>query len=164
MSGSLLRKLLGKAARPGDPQLVAGSLSDGERVAIGPMKISCQGGDIAIAIRQGAEVKIGLADDGDLVVTNLAGRPDEGVVVSRIVGNLHGCSFVADVRADRAPYYEVKHAPRPDIPLCRFGPGGGFVHDWTPGEEDAETRGRGDAESKDDQAARLREAVAHGKA
>ena len=165
MPTSLLKRLLNKAAKdpdPNSPQTICGSLAPGERVDIGSLRAVNDGGDLVVKqLTPDGLLNWACSPDSELCISTLGDRPDEGVLFSRFGGA--AWAFVAKVRPERCV---VLHPVMFDVPLCRFGPGGDFVHDWQE-EETARPRAENaeDAEISfitipDDQAAALREAMA----
>ena len=153
MSTSLLKRILGlsgSGGEPDSPQTISGSLSSGERVDIGPLRAVNSGGDLRFRhLHSDCMLRWSVSGaDAEVSISNLGNRPDEGVIFGPF-GN-DTWAFVAKVRPERC----VVLRPVPhDVPLCRFGPGGDFVHDWE-GDALAGTL------QTDDQAAGLRAAVA----
>jgi len=130
MPTSLLKRLINRAAaaRPGDPQTICGSIAPGERVDIGPLRAVNDGGDLVLRhlVHDGVLRWSIAGADAETSISNLGNRPDEGVIFSRF-GPDGSWAFVATVRPERCV---VLHPVMCDIPVCRFGPGGDFVHDW----------------------------------
>jgi len=128
MPTSLLKRLLNRAAsaRPGDPQTICGSLAPGERVDIGALRAVNDGGDLVVKqLKPDGTLNWACSPDAELCISNLANRPDEGVLFSRF--GAAAWAFVAKVRPERC----VVLLPVPfDIPVCRFGPGGDYMQDW----------------------------------
>ena len=176
MPTSLLKRILSRAVGQSpapapsppknSPQTICGTLAPGERIDIGPLRAANDGGYLAFRhLHNDAMLRwVFSGPQSEAAISNLGNRADEGVIFTRFCNDTW--AFVAQVRPERCvvlrpiPERELAHA----APVCRFGPGGGFVHDW-PGEEDRNAEHAKHAEEiaaadADDQAAGLRAAVA----
>lgn len=129
MPTKLLKGMLSRAAgAPGSPQTICGSLAPGERVDIGALRAVNDGGDLVLRhLSNDGMLRWSIAGaDAETSISNLGNRPDEGVIFSRF-GSDGSWAFAAQVRPERCVILQPTLF---DVPVCRFGPGGRFVHDW----------------------------------
>jgi len=151
-------QLLGRRRRQaGEPAIICGTLSPGERVDIGSLRIVNDYGDLRWAARcQTNALACGLSLDGQLTITGLDGHDDEGVCLGRPAAGSSRRSFVANVRPERAVQFTP--TPEPSIPLVSLGQGD-YRRDW-PG--DVAGSREPVAGERQDQASGLRAAMADG--